>query len=69
MTYMCSPCTVFTYDDMLLIRNFYVNTITFWSSKGNLSSKKTRKIEENQRLKSCHDLVNVTRFLRQNAMF
>jgi len=56
-------------DDMLSLRNFYVNIITFWSSQGNLSNKKARKTEENQRLKSCHDLVNVTRFLRQNAMF
>jgi len=54
---------------MLSLRNFYVKTITFWSSQGNLSSKKTRKTEENQRLKSCHDLVNMTRFLRQNAVF
>jgi len=56
-------------DDLLSLRSFYVNTITFWSSQGNLSSKKARKTKENQRLKSCHDLVNVTRFLRQNAMF
>jgi len=56
-------------DDMMSLRNVYVNTIAFWSSQGNLSSKKARKTEENQRLKSCHDLVNVTRFLRQNAVF
>jgi len=31
-------------DDMLSLRNFYVNFITFWSSQGNLSSKKARKL-------------------------
>jgi len=34
------------YDDMLSLRNFYVNIITLWSSQGNLSSKKSKKIEE-----------------------
>ena len=28
---------------MLSLRNFYVNIITFWSSQGNLSSKKTEE--------------------------
>jgi len=56
-------------DDMMSLRNFYVNTITFWSSPDNLSIKKARKTEENQRLISCHDLVNVTPFLRQSAVF
>ena len=32
---------------MLSLRNFYVNMITFWSSRGNLSSKKSKKTEEN----------------------
>jgi len=56
-------------DDMMSLRNFYVNIITFWSSQGNLSSKKERKLKKNQSLKSCHDLVNVARFQRQNAVF
>ena len=33
-------------DDMLTLRNFYVIIITFWSSQGNLSSKKSKKTEE-----------------------
>jgi len=46
-------------DDMLSLRNFYVNIITFWSSQGNLSSKKNKKTEE----KIMARLVkNVTRF-------
>jgi len=49
-------------DDMLSLRNFYVNIITFWSSQGNLSSKKASKLKKNQRQKSCHDFVNVARF-------
>jgi len=28
---------------MLSLRNFYVNIITFWSSQGDLSSKKTKE--------------------------
>jgi len=55
-------------DDMLSLQNFYVNFITFWSSQGNLSSKKAGKLKKNQRLKSCHNLVNVTRFHRQNSV-
>jgi len=31
---------------MLSLRNFYVNIITFWSSQGDLSTKKSKKIEE-----------------------
>jgi len=31
---------------MLSLRNFYVNIITFWSSQGDLSSKKSKKTEE-----------------------
>jgi len=38
-------------DDMLSLRNFYVNIITFWSSQGDLSSKKT---EEKGKTKSWH---------------
>jgi len=33
-------------DDMLSLRNFYVNIITLWSSQGDLSSKKNKKTEE-----------------------
>jgi len=33
-------------DDMLSLRNFYVIIITFWSSQGNLSSKKSKKTED-----------------------
>ena len=43
-------------DDLLSLRNFYVNFITFWSSQGNLSSKKARKTEEKSKTK------NVPRF-------
>jgi len=41
---------------MLSLRNFYVNIITFWSSQGNLSSKKARKTQEKSKTK------NVARF-------
>jgi len=45
---------------MLSLRNFYVNIIIFWSSQGNLSSKKT---EEKGKDKIVAGLVkNVTRF-------
>jgi len=54
---------------MLSLRNFYVNFIRFWSSQGNLSGKKAGKLKKNQRLKTCHNLVNVARFHRQNAVF
>jgi len=30
-------------DDMLSLRNFYVNIITLWSSQGDLSNKKTEE--------------------------
>jgi len=43
-------------DDMLSLRNFYVNFITFWSSQGNLSGKKARKTEEKSKTE------NVSRF-------
>jgi len=33
-------------DDILSLRNFICILITFWSSQGNLSSKKSRKTEE-----------------------
>jgi len=38
-------------DDMLSLRNFYVDIITFWSSQGDLSSKKT---EDKGKTKSWH---------------
>ena len=48
-------------DDMLSLRNFYVNIITFWSSRGNLSSKKSKKTEEKDKDKIVARLVkNVT---------
>jgi len=31
---------------MLSLRNFYVYIITLWSSQGNLSSKKARKLKK-----------------------
>jgi len=50
-------------DDMLSLCNFYVNFITFWSSQGNLSSKKSKKIEENAKFQNVSRFVkNVTRF-------
>jgi len=49
-------------DDMLSLRNFYVNIITFWSSQGDLSSKKSKKTEENGQDKNVARLdKNVTR--------
>ena len=50
-------------DDMLSLRNFYVNIITFWSSQCDLSSKKSKKTEEKGKDKIVARLVkNVTRF-------
>jgi len=43
-------------DDMLSLRNFLCNFVTFWSSQGNLSSKKAGKLKKMQRVKTCHDL-------------
>jgi len=37
---------------MLSLRNFYVKFITFWTSQGNLSSKKARKPEEKSKTKN-----------------
>jgi len=34
-------------DDMLSLRNFYAYIIILWSSQGNLSSKKSKKKQEN----------------------
>jgi len=46
---------------MLSLRNFYVNIITFWSSQGDLSSKKSNKTEEKDKDKIVTRLVkNVT---------
>jgi len=50
-------------DDMLSLRNFYVNIITFWSSQGDLSTKKSKKTEDKGKTKNVARLVkNVTRF-------
>jgi len=43
-----------TSDDMLSLRNFYVIIITFWSSQGDLSSKKSKKTEEKGKTKLWH---------------
>jgi len=54
---------MFNVDDMLSLRNFYVNIITFLSSQGDLSSKKNKKTEEKGKDKIVACLVkNVTRF-------
>jgi len=46
---------------MLPLHNFYVNIITFRSSQGDLSSKKSKKIEEKVEDKNVARLVkNVT---------
>jgi len=44
-------------DDMLLLRNFLCNIITFWSSQGDLSSKKSKKTEEKGQDKNVAHLV------------
>jgi len=50
-------------DDMLSLRNFYVNIITLWSSQGDLSNKKSKKTGEKGQDKNVARLVkNVTRF-------
>jgi len=50
-------------DDMLSLRNFYVIIITFWSSQGGLSIKKSKKTEDKGKIKIVACLVkNVTRF-------
>jgi len=43
-------------DDISSLRNFICILITFWSSQGSLSSKKSRKTEESTKKK------NVSRF-------
>jgi len=48
LTCFCLYLLLFIYtDDILSLRNFLCNFVTFWSSQGNLSSKKNRKTEEN----------------------
>jgi len=42
---------------MLSLHNFYVNFITFWSSQGNLNSKKRKKTEENNKKENVSWLV------------
>jgi len=50
-------------DDISSLRNFICILITFWSSQGNLSSKKSRKTEENTKKQNVSRLAeNVTRF-------
>jgi len=56
-------CSLKSVDDMLSLCNFYVNIITFLSSQGDLSSKKSKKTEEKGQDKNVERLVkNVTRF-------
>jgi len=38
-------------DDILSLRHFLCNFVTFWSSQGNLSNTKSRKTEENDKEK------------------
>ena len=55
---------------MLSLRNFYVNIITFWSSQGNVSSKKSKKTEEKGKDKIVARLFkNVTRFDKNVTRF
>jgi len=50
-------------DDISSLRNFLCILITFWSSQGNLSSKKSRKTEESAKKKNVSRFgANVTRF-------
>jgi len=57
------------FDDMLSLRNFYVNIITFWSSQGNLSNKKSKKTEENAKYQNVSRFFkNVTRFHKAECM-
>jgi len=54
---------------MLTLRNFYVIIITFWSSQGNLSSKKSKKTEENAKYQNVSRFVkNVTQFHKAECM-
>jgi len=51
-------------DDILSLRNFLCNLIRFWSSKGNLCTKKSRKAEENTKNENVSRIgKNVTRFV------
>jgi len=50
-------------DDISSLRNFLCNLITFWSSQGNLCSKKSRKTEENTKNE------NVSRFNKNVTQF
>ena len=50
-------------DDISSLRNFLCNLITFWSSQGNLCSKKRRKTKENTKKENVSRFgKNVTRF-------
>ncbi len=54
---------------MLSLRNFYVNIITFWSSQGDLSSKKSKKTEEKGQDTKRGTFGQKRDFTRQNALF
>jgi len=55
---------------MLSLRNFLCNFVTFWSSQGNLSSKKAGKLKKTQRLNTCHESSKTWHdSTRQNALF
>jgi hypothetical protein len=57
-------------DDSQLFAIFSVIFITFWSSQGNLSSKKAGKLKNMQRFKTCHDLLKTCHdSTKQNALF
>jgi len=57
-------------DDSQLFVIFSVIFITFWSSQGNLSSKKVGKLKKMQRFKTCRDLLKTCHdSTKQNALF
>jgi len=57
-------------DDSQLFAIFSVIFITFWSSQGNLSSKKAGELKKMQRSKTCHDLLKTCHdSTKQNALF
>jgi len=67
-TWQNSPILVF--GDNQLFTIFSVIFITFWSSQGNLSSKKAGKLKKMERFKTCHDLLKTCHdSTKQNAFF
>jgi len=61
--------TLLVIDDISSLCNFICNFITFWSSQGNLSSKKSRKAEENTKSENVSRFgKNVTRFHKVRDM-